>query len=272
MFDTYSTQVVAREGLQTQALLSSVPAAFAEAPDAARTSKHYTFISTSVILNALIDAGFQPTRARQAGARAGGSLTHAKHLIRFSYVKSTLTLEEVIPELILINAHNATAAYTLRAGLYRPLCCNGLMTPMGDFGLVHVPHRGNIVHNVIEAALQIARGFDGVGETVKRMASRVLSAAEQGELAQAGLNLRYPLPEQHRPVTIDQLLEARRDADRGANLWLTYNVIQQNLIAGGVHGRSRTGRLSCTRPIRAIRDDVRINVGLWQAALNLLEA
>ena len=82
---------------------------------------------------------------------------------------------------------------------------------------------------------------------------------------------RYPDAERHVPVLPDQLLSARRQVDVGNSLWLTYNVIQENLVAGGLHGRSASGRASRTRAIRAIREDVRINVGLWNHAMTLLD-
>jgi hypothetical protein len=39
-----------------------------------------------------------------------------------------------------------------------------------------------------------------------------------------------------------------------------------------LQGRSASGRLSRTRAVRAIRDDVRINVALWNHAVSLLDA
>jgi hypothetical protein len=42
-------------------------------------------------------------------------------------------------------------------------------------------------------------------------------------------------------------------------------------VAGGLQGRSASGRASRTRAIRAIREDIRINVGLWNHAMTLLD-
>jgi hypothetical protein len=106
---------------------------------------------------------------------------------------------------------------------------------------------------------------------VEQMAARTLSDPERRDFAAAALHVRYPNAEQHVPVLPDQLLSARRNADFGNSLWLTYNVVQENLVAGGLHGRSASGRSSCTRAIRAIREDVRINVGLWNHAMTLLD-
>ena len=61
--------------------------------------------------------------------------------------------------------------------------------------------------------------------------------------------------------------ERRRPADERDDLWTVYNVLQENLIRGGVRYRSASGRELRSRGIRAIRDDVRINSRLWQAAV-----
>jgi len=269
MLDMNPMRMVARRALLPAALTQSVPAAFAETPDVTRTSRHYQFISTARVIDALLDAGFEPTRAQQT--RSHSSPNHARHMIRFSYVKNELSLLDAIPELILINSHDATSAYTLRAGLFRPICTNGLVSQIGDFGLLHVPHRGNVIHNVVDAALQIARGFNDITRVVEQMAQRRLSDRERWDFAARALKIRYPNHEQHLPVFPDQLLDARRDADFGNTLWLTYNVIQENLVAGGLRGRSASGRSSQTRAIRAIREDIRINVGLWNHAMTLLD-
>jgi hypothetical protein len=269
MLDLNPMRTVARRALLPSALTESVPAAFAETPDVTRTSRHYQFISTAQVIDALLEAGFEPTRAQQTRSRS--SPKHARHMIRFSYVKNTLSLIDAVPELILINSHDATSAYTLRAGLFRPLCTNGLVSQIGDFGLLHVPHRGNIIHNVVDGALQIARGFNDITRVVEQMAARTLSDLERREFAATALQVRYPNIEQHVPILPDQLLSARRHADFGNSLWLTYNVVQENLVAGGLHGRAASGRASRTRAIRAIREDIRINVGLWNHAMTLLD-
>ena len=113
-------------------------------------------------------------------------------MIRFSYVKNALSLIDAVPELILINSHDATSAYTLRAGLFRPICTNGLVSQIGDFGLLHVPHRGNVIHNVVDGALSIARGFNDITRVVQQMAQRQLSDRERRDFAARALQIRYP--------------------------------------------------------------------------------
>ena len=69
-----------------------------------------------------------------------------------------------IPEIVLVNAHDGTSAYQLRAGLFRPLCTNGLIARIGDFGFISVPHRASVVADVVEGALRLTAQFQALGE------------------------------------------------------------------------------------------------------------
>ncbi|BEP46179.1 DUF932 domain-containing protein [Variovorax sp. V15] len=257
----------AKASLSPQELARSAPAVFAEQA-AACTGRRYVFISTRDVVAALAQAGFVPTWAVQTRSRRGGEdrAGHALHMLRFQPVVQSLSLEDVLGEIVLINSHDGRSAYELRAGLFRPVCTNGLLTAIGDFGLVHVSHRGNVVAQVVEAAQRIAGEFVRVGEAVEAMRGTVLSGAQQLDFAREALALRYP-DRGEPPVQPAQWLERRRLADVGDDVWRTFNAIQEHALRGGVCGRTAAGRAMHTRGIRAIRETVRLNAGLWRLAL-----
>ena len=59
----------------------------------------------------------------------------------------------------------------------------------------------------------------------------------------------------------------RREEDSGDDLWSTYNVVQENLVKGGIDCRSaNTGRLVRTRRIRSVSADIRLNRALCALA------
>ena len=115
----------------------STPAVFA-GNASARTKPTYRFINTADVLQALLEAGFQPSAAQQTRTRSGSDPTYARHMIRLRRTRESLTLVDCIPEICLINAHDGTSAYQLLAGLYRPLCTNGLLCRMGDFAVIRI--------------------------------------------------------------------------------------------------------------------------------------
>jgi hypothetical protein len=249
--------------ISTDALRARVPAIYAPGAHE-RTSSCYTFISTERVLDALRSVGFVPVEARQA-ARAKSPL-HARHLIRLRRRCETVQLRDSIPEVLFLNSHDGTSAYQLRVGLFRVLCTNGLVVSMGIFPVWRVMHRGDVVRDVVCAALRISERFERLAAAVQRMERTVLDQSQRLELAAQALTLRFP-NDARGAMQPSQLLVPRRAEDVGSDLWRTFNVLQENILRGGLVRRSASNRLTRTRGIRAIREDVRLNSALWEMAI-----
>ena len=69
-----------------------------------------------------------------------------------------------------------------------------------------------------------------------------------------------------------QLLNCRRPEDTGDDLWTVMSRVQEGLLRGGLSRRSTNGRLTRTRRIMSIRQDVRLNSQLWDLASEVLAA
>ena len=75
------------------------------------------------------------------------------------------------------------------------------------------------------------------------------------------------------PIQPEQLLLPRRADDCAEDLWTTLNVIQENVMRGGLsarapatlcqHGCWRRGRVVTTRAVNNIDQDVKLNKALW---------
>jgi hypothetical protein len=143
---------------------------------------------------------------------------------------------------------------------------------MGDFAVIRIPHRANIIADVVAGAIQITAQFEHIGTVVTAMAARMLSEPEQMTFAQRAFEIRWANVETRPRLLPAKLLEPRRAADAGSSLWHTFNRLQEAAMTGGVVYHSRSQRLVRTRRIRNIREDVRINTALWQAAVRILES
>jgi Domain of unknown function (DUF932) len=251
--------------LSPESLRQRVPAAFAPSAHESR-SPSYTFIPTSAVIDALNSVGFYPAQARQA-VRACSAL-HARHLIRFRRRFETVALRDAVPEILFLNSHDGTSAYQLRVGLYRAVCTNGLVVSVGAFPSFRVAHRGDVVANVVQAALEIGERFAVLASSVERLEGRRLDHLEQLDFATRALSLRFPGGAES-GLEPARLLVPRRAEDVGNDLWRTLNVVQENVLRGGIPRRSASNRLIRTRAITAIREDIRINSGLWDLALAL---
>ena len=171
-------------GLSLDGVRARAPAVFADSPHEALSSK-YTFIPTGRVLTGLMSAGFVPVDARQASTRRASPL-HARHVVRLRRRFETVLLkDQSIPEVVFLNSHDGTSTYQLRMGIFRVVCTNGLIVSRGAFPAVCVPHRGNVVDEVIAGALRISEQFDTLAAQVERMERRRMLKDEQLRFAEA---------------------------------------------------------------------------------------
>ena len=240
------------------------PSIFADGKHESR-SERYTYIPTIDVLRGLRNEGFQPFMVCQTRVRDQDKREFTKHLIRMRPA-SEITGEDV-NEVILLNSHDGSSGFQLLGGVYRFVCQNGMVA--GEtIGEVRVPHRGNIVQNVINGAFDVLDGFDLIREQKDGMKAVTLDRDEQYAFARSALALRYDPTgtEAPAPVTESQLLAPRRFEDRRDDLWTVFQRTQENLTKGGLHGRSRSGRSMSTRPITGIDQNVKLNRALWMLA------
>jgi Domain of unknown function (DUF932) len=255
--------------LSLEALRERTPAVFASGPHESTSSK-YTFIPTERVLAGLMGAGFVAVDARQTQARRA-SLMHARHILRLRRRFETIELKDAIPEVVFLNSHDGTSAYQLRMGIFRVVCTNGLIVSRGAFPAYCVSHRGDVVEEVVTGALKMAEEFDRLASQVEAMERRHLPKEEQLQFAQAALSIRFPDPTL-RGMEPAQLLNCRRVQDLGDDLWTILNRCQEGLLGGGLRGRSPSGRLTRTRRISSIQEDLRVNSRLWDLASEVLAA
>ena len=171
-------------------------------------------------------------------------------------------------EIILINSHDGASSYQMLAGVFRFVCCNGLVvgTVSND---IRIPHKGNIQDDVIEGAFRVLDDFEAVDASTDGMKALTLKVDEQRAFATAALALRYGERTEGQPpapITAEQLIEARRPEDLGHSLWTTFQRIQENAIRGGQRGRSVQGRRMQTRNVGSIDRSVNLNRALWVLA------
>jgi len=194
----------------------------------------------------------------QSRSRIEGKSDFTKHMLRLRTSEKIDSPEAF--EIILINSHDGTSSYQMLAGVFRFVCQNGMVT--GDMiNDIRVPHRGNITDNVIDAAFTISDEFEVIDESLHEMKSTILTPEESDIFATAALGLKYE--EDNQPITPGQLLLPRRLADKQPDLWSVTNRVQENLIRGGLQGKSANGKRSRTRAVKSIDTNIKLNKALW---------
>jgi hypothetical protein len=272
---TRNTRVLRAEvPLSEHQMRAVAPSIFAAGKHASRSDR-YTYIPTIEVLRGLRKEGFEPFMVAQGASRVEGKAEFTKHMIRMRHAGQVQVQVQTRPEaneIILINSHDGASSYQMLAGMFRFVCCNGLV--VGEVvDDIRIPHKGNIQSKVIEGAFRVLDEFEQVEAHTEAMKALQLEPPEEIAFATAALALRFGergVEETggHRPapVTAEQLIEARRPEDIGHSLWTTFQRVQENVIRGGQPGRSAQGRRLHTRPVGSIDRGVSLNRALWMLA------
>ena len=176
-------------------------------------------------------------------------------------------------EIILINSHDGASSYQMLAGMFRFVCCNGLV--VGEVVEdIRIPHKGNIQGEVIEGAFRVLDEFEAVNEHTEAMKALQFQPPEEIAFATAALALRFGergVEETggHRPapVTAEQLIEGA--PARGHRAQPVDDVparAGERDPAVVSPGRSAQGRRLQTRPVGSIDRGVSLNRALWMLA------
>lgn len=270
-FGRGATLLEARNGqpLDLPTIAARCPAVFAEDKHYSRSDK-YTFVSTLQVLQALASEGFHPHSIMQGGTKFEDRRGYTKHLIRFRQ-DAAVGRGGTVYEVCLLGSHDGTTSYQMFGGFFRALCKNG--TIWFDEGAIKVaiPHKGNIIPQVVDAAFSVIGqsqlAYDGI-DNLRRLQ---LNRDEQIAFARSAAILRF---EEEVPIEPRQLLIPRRTGDTDNDLWTTFNRVQENVIRGGIaytanqklaDGTTRPIERH-TRPVRSVDGDVRLNRALWTLA------
>jgi len=238
---------------------TTIPAIFAEAPDNKRVSGNYSFIPTTRVIDDLRSFGWHPRI--MSGSKDNPA---AKHMIRFareSLVGEIARVGEVIPEIVMINSHNGSCSFNLKAGLYRAICSNGLVVATSVFDDIRIKHINYSLPEVSRAVEMFASGIEGVMASVEQMKRSFLSSPAREKFAEEAVRLRWV----HASVPIDltRLLRPRRAEDEENSLWNVMNILQEKLLNGNVYdirGRRMRG-------LTQVDSVVRFNQELYSLAM-----
>lgn len=267
-------KMAARRPLTLAEIKDRAPSVFGK-HKATQMSDSYTFVPTYQVLETLDKIGLVPVDACQR--KSADDPTVARHMVRFAFRKdiearknTKPNVNDLLEELIWENAHNGRSAAKMHYGLFRFICSNGLIVADNAVHMVK-RHIGDVNTILAEVDRTLDQGTQAL-RFVREMRAVKLTDPQRAAFAAKALELRYM--EEHRgqkatmktTITPDQLLVPRRAEDKAHDLWTTFNVVQENLIQGGLEGKSALGRATHTRQLNDVRKLVSVNTGLWELA------
>jgi hypothetical protein len=220
-----------------------------------------------------MENGWGIYEASQQRSRAADRDPYTKHMLRLRKLTDfniDAKVGEGVPEVVLINAHDGTAKYHAKAGYFRFICANGMMTGklLSGFSIQHTQSKNTTLEVLQAMEATVTDKFPSMLEDIDAFKSTRLEREAQLEFAKLASRLRYgtTLP----PFPSEQLLNVRRPADEGDTVWAVLNRIQENVMNGGWETTSFSGRRSQVRSVERVSAVTKINEGLWDHAHSLL--
>lgn len=245
-------------------------------------SSRFKPIATWEILQALAKEGFHPFGVQQVACRKAGNTPYAKHLIRLRPVDEQLVYKvgDTVCEVLLKNANDGTSKYELMAGMFRIRCMNSLVVQEAELASVLVKHAGSKadIGLVIDGTYTVINQAKAALVAPTNWSNIQLDYQEAGQLALKASKFLFPdpMPDElfgkvpHNPVEFDfrKLLNHHRTEDNSQDLWTTFNVVQENVMRGGLEYVLRdidgNTRNQGTRAINSIDRRVAVNKQLWK--------
>lgn len=229
----------------------------------------YDFVSTMDAVDLLRQEGWLPISIMESGTRVSHRAGFQKHLIRFVQ-GSNLDLGEEHFQLSLVNSHDRSSAFKMIATIFRKTCSNGLMTSYDWLNFTH-KHIGFDETEFKASAIKIANSAGDVAKEIEMMKAIPLSEEERLLFANSAHELVHDEPAKA-AVRPEQYLIERRYDDEGKDLYTTYNVIQENVMRGGIETEKNLNGKTVKRRTRAVRSldrNIRLNQAIHRLAVEM---
>jgi hypothetical protein len=231
-------------------------------------SSRYAFIPTLKPLNVFQDLGWYPAKIQEKRVLKQQKAGFQTHIVRLG--NQDVSVGDEFPEIILVNSHSGGSSFQIKLGYYRLVCSNGLTvgSSVVDHRIRHVGYTDDKVFNAID---DIVNHIPKIDNVVKQWKAIELNRDEKGIFSNSALKLRYDDEELSAVVPYSSLTSPRRWDDRKDDLWTTFNAVQENLIRGGLRGRSREGKNRSMRAVNNITESIKLNSALWDLTEKMAE-
>ena len=256
------------------------PLAFAQAPTNPEVSGRYLFVNTETIIDDLDKLGWKPVQAAQRKGR-GQSTIFSKHMIAFQ--NPVLKIkgkdgDDSFPRIIMTNSHDGMQAFKFSVGIFRLVCSNGLVVADEQFSDFKIKHKGYTFSELRGVVNQAVADLPNKVEVLNQMKQRVLSQEEKNKLALDAMLVRAgiePGSEKAKKFnyddeTIIDILDPKRDEDKGDDLWRVFNVVQEKITQGDFHAALTGAKVRKVRKIKSFEKDLKVNKELFKLATALV--
>jgi hypothetical protein len=248
--------------LNKEEIKAKVPSIFGYPSDT--MSSKYVFTPTHEIIDSFAKVGWHPTRV--SGAKPSSrDINTVKHLMRFSTTsdKRIKSPEGIIPEVIIVNSHNGGSLLSAHLGFFRLVCTNDLMAGT-EISQMKWKHKKLDYSEVKEFILKTIVEFGKLTSVIPEYQKIILTPKQKLEFAEKTIQMVWNVAMFEPEV----LLKPRRDIDNKDDLWTIFNILQENILKGGVQfsipeDRMVRNKTRTTKAVKNIDKEINSNLLLW---------
>ena len=256
------------------------PLAFAEAPTNPDVSGKYLFVNTETIVDDLDKLGWKPVQAAQRKGR-GKATIFSKHMVAFQNPDIMIKGkdgDDSFPRIIMTNSHDGMQAFKFSVGIFRLVCSNGLVIADEQFSDFKIKHKGYTFEELRGVVNEAVSDLPNKVQVLNEMKSRILTPDEKNKLALDAMLIRAgiePGSEKAKKFnyddeTIIDILDPKRDEDKGDDLWRVFNVVQEKITQGDFHAALTGAKVRKVRKIKSFEKDLKVNKELFKLATALV--
>ena len=260
---------------------NSSPLVFADAPTNPDVSNRYLFVNTETIIDDLEKLGWLPVQAVQRKARKSGGTIFSKHMVAFQNPNIKITSsdgDDAYPRILLTNSHDGMQAFKFSVGIFRLVCSNGLVVADEQFSDFKIKHKGYTFGELRNVVRQAVSDLPNKVQVMNDMKNRTLTQEEKNKLALDAMLIRANITPGSKEAskfdydaeTIEDILDPKRDADKGNDLWRVFNVVQEKITQGEFHAALKGAKVRKVRKIKSFEKDIKVNKELFKLATALV--
>tara|TARA_R100001244_G_scaffold52153_2_gene45282 strand:+ start:523 stop:1425 length:903 start_codon:yes stop_codon:yes gene_type:complete len=277
------------------------PSIFKTVPSPEVTDK-YTHIPTEKVIDDMELLGWNVVDAKEVKARTKGTVGYQKHLVVFrnddvvinqipegitrddksptGYRKSDGTfakdfrneeiqkLNSVYPQILLTNSHDGKNAFQFTAGLFRMICENGIVIADEELNNIKMRHMGYTFEDLQVLISDMVKKLPLTVDAMNKMKEVELANEQVVQLAKDLLNIRVEGTDNTPSENSEfEVITTQRKEDEGNGLWEVFNVVQENIINGNFHYRTKSGKERQARIIKNFKQDMDMNKKMFSKAL-----
>ena len=179
--------------------------------------------------------------------------------------------DDAYPRILLTNSHDGMQSFRFSVGIFRLVCSNGLVVADEEFSDFRIKHKGYSFGELRNVVKQAVKDLPKRVEVMNDMKNRILTQEEKNKLALDAMLIRAGVDNlEYDAETIEDILEPKRKADAGDDLWRVFNVVQEKITQGDFHAALTGAKVRKVRKIKSFEKDLKVNKELFKLATALV--